>query len=134
MSTANIENLSNGTVFVALADNQGDLISEGWWEVVTNQTQTLTMPDASDMYLRVQDANGNEITFNNFNTFLFFPLNPARFTVNKVPNDPAVRVLKWGGNLENSFNMTVNEPLPAGWSTQRFFQVGPINENFQVQP
>jgi hypothetical protein len=134
MSTANVENLSNGPVFVALADNQGNLISEGWWEVVSNQTQTLTSPDASDMYLRVQDASGNEITFNNFSTFLFFPLNPARFDVTKVANAPSVRVLRWGGNLENTQNMSLNEPLPNGWSSQRFFRVGAVNETFQVLP
>lgn len=134
MSTANIENVSNGPVFVALADNHGNLISEGWWTVGQNQTQTLTASDQSDMYLRVQDANGNEITFNNFHTFLFFPINSARFTVNKVADDPAVRVLKWGGNLENTHNMTVNEPLPSGWASQRFFRVGPVNEKFQIQP
>jgi hypothetical protein len=134
MSTAIIENFSNGPVFAMLADNHGNLISEGWWDVAPNQSQTLTSPDASDMYLRVQDAQGNEITFANFSTFLFFPSNPARFTVTKPPDDPTVRVLKWGGNLENSHNMTASEPLPPGWSTQRCFKVGPITEKFQVQP
>jgi hypothetical protein len=136
VSTANVENYSNGVIFVAAAYNHydGNLIVDGWWQISPNNSQTITAPDDQDLYLRVQGANGGEITFNNFDSFLFWPTNSARFTVSKEPDDVNVRVFQWGSNLENTQNALATDPPPAGWTTQRFFRVGPVNENFQVQP
>jgi hypothetical protein len=128
MGSATVENFSNGPVFVAIAHERGNFISGGWTEIPTNQTSTFTADDPSDLYLRVQGSDGNEITFSNFNTFLFFTTNPQRFTVNRQPQDPSVMTLQWGPNLENSFNMTAGEPLPAGWSSLRYFEIGSGND------
>lgn len=136
MSTVKVENYSNGAIFVAAAYNhfEGNLIADGWWSIAPNSSQTISAPDNSDLYLRVQANNGGEITFNNFNSFLFWPVNGARFTVSREPDDTNVRVFRWGGSLENQTNTLATDPPPNGWTSQRFFRIGPINETLQVQP
>lgn len=136
MSTATVENFSNGTIFVAAAYNHfnGTIIADGWWTIPTNGSQVITAPDTMDLYLRVQANNGGELTFLDFSTFLFWPMNSARFIVSKEPDDANVRRYQWGGNLENSTNSLATDPPPAGWTSQRFFRIGPVNEKFQVQP
>lgn len=136
MSTATVENFSNAPIFVAAAFNHfnGNIICDGWWTIPVNGSQVITAPDTMDLYLRVQNNNGGELTFVGFDTFLFFPLNLARFIVSKQPDDANVRRFQWGGILEHDVNVLATNPPPAGWTTERYFRVGPVNEKFQVQP
>jgi uncharacterized membrane protein len=131
-----LENYSNGTVYVAVSYNQyrGNLIVEGWYEVKQNATWNFDADDASDMYIRVQDANGREITFANHNQFLFWAAHPDRFSLARKPDDANVRHYRWGANLQNNRNATLNEPLPPGWDSRRFFRIGSGNHKLEVKP
>ena len=86
MSSFQIENHSSDTAYVAVAYNHysGHLIAEGWWPVPPNQSQTFTAADLSDMHLRVQSTTGDDITFNNFNSFLWWIIPQDRFTLGKI--------------------------------------------------
>jgi uncharacterized membrane protein len=136
MSSVTVENHSNRPIAVAVAYNHfnGNLIAQGWFDIAVNQSQTLSAPDASDMYLRVQDVNTGEITFSNFTNALFWTIIEDRFTISKEPDDANVQVLQWGGSLEHQTNKTLAEPFPAGWANQRFFQVGLGNHIERVNP
>jgi hypothetical protein len=131
-----VENYSNSVIYVAVAFNHylDNLIVEGWYPVQPNGRWTYSAGEAWDLYVRVQDANGNEITFSNHNTFLFWPANPDRFRVFKAPDDPNVRVYQWGANLQNSRNASRNQPLPPGWDSRRFFRIGVGNHKLEVKP
>jgi hypothetical protein len=136
VSSVTVENFSNGTITVAAAYNQfnGNIIVDGWWDIASNGSQVISAPDNMDLYLRVTASNGGEIDFANFNTFLFWPTNPSRFRLSKAADDPNVRIYEWGANLEQHTNNLATDPPPNGWTTQRFFRIGPINEKLQVQP
>jgi hypothetical protein len=136
MSVVNITNASNGTIAVAIAHLQGDFVSEGWFDLVQNQTQQFSADDSVGLCVRVQDSNGNDITFSNLTTPEFFTYNPStRFSVTRVAGDPTgTRVLRSGSNLENVVDMNPNSPFPAGWANGRFFAVGSGTANEFVNP
>jgi hypothetical protein len=130
-----IENYSNDSVYVAVAYNNwnGNLAAEGWYEIKSNDVRTFNADDSCDMYLRIT-RNGNEITFQRHKTFLFWPVEPQRFSVSKEPDDATIRVLRWGANLEMSDNIIVGGKLPAGWKEQRFFRVGAGGTKLEIRP
>jgi uncharacterized membrane protein len=136
MSSVTVENHSNSPIAMAVAYNHfnGDLIAEGWFDIAVNQAQTVSAPDGSDMYLRVQNLNTGEITFSDFTNALFWTITEERFTISKEPDDANVQVLRSGGGLEKQLNRTLAEPFPGGWANQRFFQVGPGNHVERVNP
>ncbi len=129
-----VENYSNGPVYVAQAGNQGPLVSHGWVQIKSNESQTFSAPDSAELYIRVQDRNGREITFSNYRTFLNFPAHADRFSVNAEPNDRNVWVLKYGNDLEFSRNIKKGDELPRGWSNRAFFAVGPGRHKLEIKP
>jgi uncharacterized membrane protein len=130
-----IENYSNDTIYVAVAYNKwkGNVAVEGWWAIKSNESQTFSAPNASDMYVRVE-MGGKEVTFTNHNKFLNWPVESQRFSVSKEPDDSTIWVLKWGGNLENSHNIRRGGKLPEGWNERRFFRIGSENVKLEVRP
>ncbi|QJW97352.1 hypothetical protein [Frigoriglobus tundricola] len=129
-----IDNYSNGPVYVAQADNRGPQISHGWVQIRPNESQSFSAPDDVELYLRVQDRNGREITFSNYRTFLNFPAHAARFAVNAEPDDLNVWVLKYGNDLEFSRNIKKGDELPRGWSNRAFFAVGVGSHKLEIKP
>jgi hypothetical protein len=136
MSSFRIENHSHDTVDVAVAYNHynGDLIAEGWWTVGPNRVQTFAAPDAADLHLRVQSRAGDDLTFGNFNSFLWWTIPQARFSLGREAGNNAVQVLRWGANLERTLTRAAGQPFPDGWSRQRFFQVGPGDHTGRIDP
>ncbi len=137
--SARVENYSNSSVFVAVAyrtyKGTSDLAAEGWYEIRPNETRTFSADDADDMHLRIIGNSGGEITFPRHRQFLSWPVMNQRFTVSKEPDDGTVRVLRWGGNLENVRNVNrQGGALPPGWSHQRFFRIGSQNTRLEIRP
>src|SRR4051794_37063638 len=69
-----VENLSNDTIYVGTANANfvGNYGGAGWTAVRTNEKKKFTSPDSGDLHLRVQNSNGNEITWDNYNAFKKF--------------------------------------------------------------
>ena len=129
-----IENYSNGPVYVAQADNRGTQVSHGWVQIGPNDSQTFSAPDSAELYIRVQDRNGREITFTNYRTFMNFPAHHERFSVKTEPDDLNVWVLKYGDDLEFSRNIRRGDDLPRGWTNRAFFAVGAGNHKLEIKP
>lgn len=129
-----IENYSNDPVYVAQANNVGRTVSFGWSVIQPNETATLSAPDSADLYIRVQDKNGNAITFTHHKTFLDFPAHNERFMVTTEPDDSAVWVLKSGTELQNTTNIKKGDRLPLGWSKRSFFQIGTGSHKLEIKP
>lgn len=136
MSTVKITNASNGPIAVALAHIYGDFVSEGWFDIGQNGSQEFSADDSVGLCIRVQDASGGDITFNNLTVPEYFTYHPtSRFSVAKVSGDPAgTRVLRSGTNLEVVQDVNPSAPLPAGWGNGRFFRLGPGTFNEFVNP
>jgi uncharacterized membrane protein len=131
---AKVENYTNDAVYVATGYNYGQMVSGGWTAIGPNQSQTFTAPDNAELCLRIEDKNGKSITFGNFQTIRTFPVSNDRFTVNNEPDDATVRTLKWGNQLEKSYQMKKNDPLPAGWENREFFRIGTGNHKLEIKP
>jgi hypothetical protein len=137
--SAKVENYSNSSIFVAVAyrtyKGTSDLAVEGWYEIRPNQSQTFSAADEDDMHLRIIGNGGREISFPKHQQFLSWPVVNQRFTVSKEPDDPTIRVLRWGASLENVRNVNrQGGALPPGWSNQRFFRIGSQNTRLEVRP
>ena len=131
-----IDNYSNEKVFVAIAYNQykgnTKLFVEGWFAIDKGQSQTWNFDNADDVYLRVQrSSNAAEINWNDYRTYLFFPVIGNAFTASATADDNNVRILSSGGN--NSY-VNRNAPLPNGWVSRRFFKVGTNNRTLEIRP
>lgn len=130
-----VENYSNSTVYVARAENKaGGSVSHGWTAIKTNEVKTFTSPDNEDLYIRIQDDKGNEITFTKHKTFANFPTHNQRFTVHAEPDDAKVWVMKHGSKLEHSKNIKKGDKLPDGWESRRFFQIGKGSHKLEIKP
>ena len=129
-----IENYSNDTVYVSQADNRGAAVSHGWTAIKSNETKTFKAADALDLFIRVQDKNGNEITFQHHKKFLNFPTHTDRFSVSAEPDDAKVWVLKHGPKLEHTRNINKGGALPAGWTSKRFFEIGTGSHKLEIKP
>jgi hypothetical protein len=111
-----------------------NLAAEGWFTLRPNEVRTFSAADVDDLHLRIINDNGNEITFQNHNTFHSWPTSTQRFSVSKEPDDAAIRVLRWGANLENSRNANQNGPFPQGWQNLRYFRIGWENARLELKP
>ncbi len=129
-----IENYSNDTVFVAQADNHGVVVSHGWTAIKSNGSKSFTAADSADLFIRIQDKDGKEITFNHHKTFRFFPTNADRFNVKTEADDSKVLVLKHGPQLQFTHNVKKGDPLPAGWSSARYFEIGSGSHKLEIKP
>ena len=116
-----VENYSNDPIYVAQAHLHGRLISHGWVKIAPNDGANFTASDAEDLYLRVQDANGAELTFGGFNTFKSFLTAAEKFSVSNEPDDNDVRTLRRDGS--DPINIRKNEAPPDGWGTSRYFRI-----------
>ncbi|MCI0702072.1 MAG: hypothetical protein L0241_13395, partial [Planctomycetia bacterium] len=108
-----IDNVSNDDIYVAIAYKfwKGDLASEGWFKIGSNNTKTFFADDESDMHLRVLNKKGNEILWKNYKTYANWTIHPtSRFTVSRSPLNKEVRVYRWGSKLENDFNARKGDP------------------------
>ena len=129
-----IENYSNDTVYVAQADNKGQVVSHGWTAIKSNEVKTFTAADSADLFIRVQDSKGKEITFVKHQKFLFFPARGDRFSVRTEPDDAKVWVLKHGPTLQQSQNIKKGDKLPEGWTKRRFFEIGTGKHKLEIKP
>jgi|GEM_PF-3041254 len=129
-----IENYSNNPVYVAQANNVGRTVSFGWAVIRPNETATFSAPDAADLYIRVQDKNGNAITFTNHKKFLDFSAHDERFMVTTEPDDSTVWVLKSGPELQNARNIKKGDKLPLGWTNRSFFAIGTGSHTLEIKP
>jgi len=129
-----VENYSNNPIHVAQADNKGQVVSHGWTTVKSNEVRTFKAPDSAELYLRIQNDTGGELTFPKHQTFLHFPTHKDRFSVKTEPDDNKVWVLKHGQKLEQSRNANKNDKLPAGWQSSRFFKIGTGSHKLEIKP
>jgi hypothetical protein len=140
MVTVRIMNYSNQPIFVVAAFQGGKpynenqiLITEGWWVVQANTPLSLVFPASSDVYLHVQDSNGNELNWQGFTQFDQWYVASTRFRVFVPLGDPTVRMLQ-SANMATITNILNHDAPPDGWSLQRFFRVGPRPVTLTVNP
>lgn len=131
-----VENYSNQPIFVALAFDQGETVSLGWFTIRPGDSRAFQTPDASPMFFRVEQAlpegGVRELTYNVPTSN--FPALRARFEVKNAPDDPNVRFLRWGADLEMSMNMNRNDQLPDGWGLIRYHRVDQGNSKLEIKP
>jgi uncharacterized membrane protein len=132
-----IENYSNKRVWLAIAYNnyKGNtkLITEGWFGIDPNAKQTYNFANIDDAYLRLErDSDASEIVFSGAK--LYWPTVLDTFTVSQAPDDNKILFLRWGPQLNNSWNMKVGQALPNGWTSKSFFRVGPNNRKLEITP
>lgn len=137
--TATVNNISNGPIFVAVGSAHGAAISEGWNLVPANQSKNFFgLSSDGDFLLRIVGSDGSEITFpghpDEINLPVFNDLT-VFFSVNRQLADPSVINFSTPSTVppfsENQFQ---NDPLPAGWSAVPFFNTGPGNTTWNIEP
>jgi hypothetical protein len=130
-----VENYSNSDIHVSFAFNRGRTVSDGWTTIRPNEKKVFHNDTQDEMYLRVQNADGNEITFGpRFRKFLYFPASNERFIVQNEPDDSNVRTFRWGPQLDHRTNRTRGQTLPSGFGRRRYFSVGSGNDRLEVTP
>jgi hypothetical protein len=133
-----IENYSNQSCFVAVSYRGGKtynqrfaIVTWGWREVKPNDRLTFHFRTAYDAYLRVEDSNGGEYSWDGLNQYGFSYVTDSGFKVFKPLDDTSVRILRAG---QTTTNILKGTNPPAGWETTRFFRVGSAPLLLQIQP
>ncbi|HVJ83277.1 MAG TPA: hypothetical protein VNC50_19585 [Planctomycetia bacterium] len=120
-----ITNLSNNPIWVAEARTKfgRNFTTKGWTQITTNNSFKFSCTGEERLFLRVVGKN-SEITFTNYvSNFRKGPTYSEPFTAAPSPNDSKVLVLAHGVKRDSVRNIRMEDALPAGWSTQRFFEV-----------
>jgi len=128
-----IDNTSNEPIFVLIAYRSGGSISEGWFRIDNNKSQSFSAEDGWDMHIRVERKE-KEINWRNYQTYANFPARSKdRFKVSVNPLNPKVKLFQWGENLQENSNKEGFD-LPQGFDVRRFFRVGPGRHGLDVTP
>ena len=126
-----VHNLSNSTVYVAGGYNYDDhRISAGWTIVRPGEEKTISAPDDSDLYLRVQTENGGAVNFPAYQSILYFPVHSRGFTVNRTDVSD-VYEFRIGSNTPR---FARRNNIPQGWESKGFFRVGRGSHHLNVVP
>src|SRR5258708_4279705 len=87
-----VENYSNSKVLVAaIFDRIGDdkLAGNGWWAIDVNGSAKIAFTGQA-VWLRVENDQGAELTFNNRANFRDYALTGEPFRITQEPDDAAV--------------------------------------------
>ncbi len=130
-----IVNLAGACVGVSCAHAYGPFISAGWWGIPPNDSQRFSATEDEDLFLRIETLDRKELRPAERHEERFFPVRPdERFHIEAAPNDHNGRILSWGGELEQSGAMTIQQALPDGWVMRRFFQAPGGRATLEIRP
>jgi hypothetical protein len=130
-----VENRSKGPIFVALAYKKlkGEVATEGWVRIENNGSKTFKAPAENRMHLRIV-RNGKEVTWKKYESLLWWPVHSDQYSVSRTSSAPSIRVFRWGSKPEKSRKLGNGDPLPQGWESQRFFELGAGPHHLRVTP